>query len=71
MVRSCHIRAHSVLHLTEYFLQVYPCFLEPIDQKYLIQFFYPMFNIIEYGSLKFMGSQGDRLPGFERDVIVQ
>lgn len=30
-----------------------------------------MLNITEYWSLKFMGIQGDRLPGFELDVIVQ
>lgn len=30
-----------------------------------------MLNIIKYLSLKFMGIQGDRLPAFEIDVIVQ
>lgn len=30
-----------------------------------------MLNIIEYWCLEFMGIQGDRLPGFEIDVIVQ
>lgn len=33
MVCSCHIRAHSVLHLMEYFFQVHQCFLEPVDQN--------------------------------------
>lgn len=30
-----------------------------------------MLNIIKYLSLKLMGIQGDRLPAFEIDAIVQ
>lgn len=36
-----------------------------------MSFIYTILNIVKYWIRKFTGIQGERLPGFEVDVIVQ